>query len=299
MSYYRQSFSFGPPLRKVVKQLVIVTAAAFLVTYLPAQIFGWALPFALFGLRPYDVTHHLFIWQLATYLFLHGGWFHIIFNLFALWMFGTDLENLWGSRQFLFYYFLTGVGAGLLNVALEPSSIALTIGCSGAIYGLLLAFGLTFPERPIFLYFLIPIKAKWFVVIMGLIEFVSSLSTAGSGVSQSLILEACFSVSCTCAVEASPSVCRRATRTGAARDCVEGLKSTCASTNERMTPGAGSIDLAVASRLLCVLSTAYCFLYEGLLWPHPSRKSCKLRKQWCASSTPATWRACSLISIPA
>ena len=183
MPYYRPSISFGPPLRGVVQQLVIVTAAAFLVTYLPAQMFGWALPFALFGLRPYDVTHHLFIWQVATYLFLHGGWFHIIFNLFALWMFGTDLENLWGSRQFLLYYFLTGVGAGILNVALEPSSLALTIGCSGAIYGLLLAFGLTFPERPIFLYFLIPIKAKWFVVIMGLIEFVSSFSTAGSGVS--------------------------------------------------------------------------------------------------------------------
>jgi membrane associated rhomboid family serine protease len=183
MSYYRQSISFGPPLRGAVKQLVIATAAVFLVTYLPAQIFGWALPFALFGLRPYDVTHHLFIWQVGTYLFLHGGWFHIIFNLFALWMFGSDLENLWGRREFLFYYFLTGVGAGVLNVVLEPSSPAVTIGCSGAIYGLLLAYGLTFPERPIFLYFLIPIKAKWFVAIMGLIEFVSSFSAAGSGVS--------------------------------------------------------------------------------------------------------------------
>jgi membrane associated rhomboid family serine protease len=183
MPYYRQSISFGPPLRGAVKQLLIATAAAFLVTYIPAQVFRWALPFALFGLRPYDVTHHLFLWQVATYLFLHGGWFHVIFNLFALWMFGTDLERLWGSRQFLFYYFLTGIGAGLFNVALEPSSINLTIGCSGAIYGLLLAFGLIFPDRPIFLYFFIPIKAKWFVAIMGLIEFVSSLSTPGSGVS--------------------------------------------------------------------------------------------------------------------
>ncbi len=183
MPYYRQSISFGPPLRGVVKRLVIATAAAFLVTYIPAQIFGWALPFGLLGLRPYDVTHHLFIWQVVTYLFLHGGWFHVIFNLFALWMFGADLENLWGSRRFLFYYFLTGIGAGLFNVVLEPSSIALTIGCSGAIYGLLLAYGLIFPDRPILLYFFIPIKAKWFVAIMGLIEFVSSLSTPGTGVS--------------------------------------------------------------------------------------------------------------------
>jgi rhomboid family protein len=183
MPYYRQPISFGPPLRGVVKQLIIAIGAVFLVTYLPAQIFGWALPFALFGLQPYDVTHHLFVWQVATYLFLHGGWFHVIFNLFALWMFGTDLEHLWGSRRFLFYYFLTGVGAGVVNVALEPSSPALTIGCSGAIYGLLLAYGLIFPERPIFLYFFIPIKAKWFVAIMGLIEFVSSFNAPGSGVS--------------------------------------------------------------------------------------------------------------------
>jgi membrane associated rhomboid family serine protease len=183
MPSYRQSISFGPPLRGAVKQLMIATGVAFLMTYIPAQVFGWGLPFAFFGLRPYDVTHHLFIWQVATYLFLHGGWFHIIFNLFALWMFGTDLEGVWGSRQFLFYYFLTGVGAGLFNVVLEPSSLALTIGCSGAIYGLLLAYGLLFPERPIFLYFFIPIKAKWFVAIMGLIEFVTSLSAPGSGVS--------------------------------------------------------------------------------------------------------------------
>jgi membrane associated rhomboid family serine protease len=183
MPYYRQSISFGPPLRGAVKQLMIATGVAFLMTYIPAQVFGWGLPFAFFGLRPYDVTHHLFIWQVATYLFLHGGWFHIIFNLFALWMFGTDLEGVWGSRQFLFYYFLTGVGAGVFNVALEPSSLALTIGCSGAIYGLLLAYGLLFPDRPIFLYFFIPIKAKWFVAIMGLIEFVTSLSAPGSGVS--------------------------------------------------------------------------------------------------------------------
>src|SRR5215831_7607207 len=146
MSYYRQSFSFGPPLRKVVKQLVIVTAATFLVTYLPAQIFGWALPFTLFGLRPYDVTHRLFIWQLATYLFLHGGFFHVIFNLFALWMFGSDLESRWGPQQFLFYFFLTGIGAGLFDVVLQPSALTWTIGCSGAVYGLLLAYGMIFPE---------------------------------------------------------------------------------------------------------------------------------------------------------
>lgn len=177
------SISFGPPLTRMVKALLIVTAAAFVATYLPAQLFGWAYPYAWLGLRPYDVTHNRAFWQPVTYLFLHGGFFHVVFNLFALWMFGSDLERLWGGKQFLFYYFLTGIGAGLFDVLLQPSARSVTIGCSGAVYGLLLAYGLLFPDRPIFLWFIIPIKAKWFVVIMGGIEFVSSLSAPGSGVS--------------------------------------------------------------------------------------------------------------------
>jgi rhomboid family protein len=183
MPYYRQSISFGPPLTRMVKYLIIVTSATFLLTYIPAQMFGWASPFGWFGLRPYDVTHNLFLWQLVTYLFLHAGFFHIIFNLFVLWMFGADLENLWGGKQFLFYYFLTGIGAGLTDVVVEPSSIATTIGCSGAVYGLMLAYAVLFPDRPILFALFIPMKAKWFVALMGLIEFVSSFGTPGSGVS--------------------------------------------------------------------------------------------------------------------
>ncbi len=184
MSYYRQaSISFGPPLTRMVKYLIIFISAAFLLTYVPAAVFAWAYPYAWFALRPYDVTHHLFFWQLVTYLFLHAGFFHVIFNLFALWMFGSDLERLWGSKQFLFYFFLTGMGAGLCDVLLHPSAETSTIGCSGAVYGLLLAYGMLFPDRPILLWLIIPLKAKWFVVIMGVIEFVSSLSTPGSGIS--------------------------------------------------------------------------------------------------------------------
>ena len=175
--------SFGPPLTWAVRNLVIITSAVFLLTYLPAQIFDFALPYVLFGLRPYDVTHRLFLWQPVTYLFLHAGFFHIIFNLFALWMFGADLERMWGPRRFLTYFFLTGVGAGVFDVLLQPSSITTTIGNSGAVYGVLLAFGLLFPERPIYLWLLIPVKAKWFVLIMGLIEFVSSFQMPGSKIS--------------------------------------------------------------------------------------------------------------------
>jgi len=171
----------------MVKRLIIITSAVFVLTYIPEVIFGWGMPFALFALRPDDVLRRFYVWELVSYLFLHWGFFHIIFNMFALWMFGSDLERLWGRKEFLFYYFLTGIGAGVLDVllnALFPSGVpTATLGASGAIYGLLLAYGLLFPDRPIYLYLLIPIKAKWFVVIMGVIEFVSSFSAPGSGVS--------------------------------------------------------------------------------------------------------------------
>jgi len=188
MSYYRQvAYSFGPPLTPMVKRLIVFTTAVFVVTYIPFLIFQWGHPYAWFALRSDDIVHRFYAWELATYLFLHWGFFHVIFNMFALWMFGADLERLWGSSKFLFYYFLTGIGAGLLDVllnALIPSQVpTATVGCSGAVYGLLLAYGMLFPDRPIYLYLIIPIKAKWFVVIIGVIEFVSSFSAPGSGVS--------------------------------------------------------------------------------------------------------------------
>jgi len=188
MSRYRQvAFSFGPPLTPMVKRLIIITSAAFILTYIPSQIFGSKFfdYIAWFGLWADLVIHKLYVWQLVTYLFLHGGWFHIIFNMFALWMFGSDLESKWGGKKFLFYYFLTGIGAGILDVTLNTLFVVNpppTIGCSGAVYGLLLAYGMLFPERLIYLYMIIPIKAKWFVVIMGAIELVSSFGS-GSNVS--------------------------------------------------------------------------------------------------------------------
>jgi membrane associated rhomboid family serine protease len=120
-------------------------------------------------------------------MFLHGGIFHIVFNMLALWMFGAELERMWGTRQFLKFYFVTGVGAGALTVlfSLLPFAFAqqlqgaAIIGASGAIYGLLLAYGLYFPDRPIYMYFVFPIPAKIFVAIMGAIALLSSLGEAG------------------------------------------------------------------------------------------------------------------------
>ena len=187
MPRYTQSYmSFFPPFTRMVKALIIVTSAVFILTFLPYRLFGWEAPFLWLGLQPYAVLHHLYLWQIVTYLFLHGGFFHVLFNMFALWMFGPDLEQLWGETEFLKFYLLTGAGAGVLDVALSTffgSPYSLTIGASGAIYGLLLAFGLIFPDRPIFLWFIIPIKAKWFVLIIGAIEFFSEVGGPGSNIS--------------------------------------------------------------------------------------------------------------------
>src|SRR5262249_22622759 len=134
---------------------------------------------AILGLVPELVIRRLWIWQPVTYMFVHAGVFHILFNMLALWMFGTELERLWGTRFFLKFYFVTGIGAGILPilVSLLPFGFARviysvpTVGASGAIFGLLLAYALYFPDRPIYMYFLFPVPARIFVLIMGAIAF--------------------------------------------------------------------------------------------------------------------------------
>lgn len=138
---------------------------------------------SFFGLVPALALGKLFIWQLASYMFLHGGFWHIFFNMFVLWMFGIRLEGQWGTREFLKYYFLTGVAAGvanvLWNIGSPTSALIPTIGASGAVYGLLAAFALFYPDEPIYLYFLFPIRAKYFALIFGVLEFLSAYSQDG------------------------------------------------------------------------------------------------------------------------
>ncbi len=167
-----------------VKWLLIANIGLFVVNFFARELLG-ADPFPIFGLVPYEVLWMGYLWQLVTYLFLHGGIGHILFNMLALWMFGADLERDWGTRRFLQYYFLCGVGAGIcvLIMALLLGGLGLrTIGSSGAIYGVLLAFGLLYPDRIILFSFLFPMKAKYFVIIIGAIAFLSSFQV-GSGVS--------------------------------------------------------------------------------------------------------------------
>jgi len=181
-SPYASSFSFGPgPISTALKALVGANVVMFVITSLAQGV----VPYL--GLVPTLVLHELWVWQVATYMFLHGGIFHIVFNMLALWMFGAELERIWGTRYFLKFYFVTGIGAGMLTVlfSLLPFEFAhqvqrsIIIGASGSIYGLLLAYALYFPDRPIYMYFLFPIPAKVFVAIMGAIALFSSLGEAG------------------------------------------------------------------------------------------------------------------------
>ncbi len=177
MTYYR--FSFGHGLTPAVKNLMIAMGAVFLVQQL-LRMTGIDLYvyyfLNYFALDPEKVWNEYYIWQLATYIFLHADFFHILFNLFSLWMFGGELESYWGPRKFLFYFFFCGIGAGIFTVLFSPYPV---IGASGAIYGILLAFGWLFPNRPIYIYFFFPLPAKYMVILFGLIEFFSSGSPAG------------------------------------------------------------------------------------------------------------------------
>jgi len=127
-----------------------------------------------FALNPISDGFNFQIWQLITYQFMHGGFSHILFNMFALWMFGMEIENYWGPKKFLTYYLLCGVVAGIFQLFISPlfgDSPAVTIGASGAVYGVLIAFGLMFPDRYIFLYFLVPVKAKYLIGFLIVLEF--------------------------------------------------------------------------------------------------------------------------------
>lgn len=181
----------------VVKNLLILNVLFFLAD-ISLQTRGIDLTQWL-GLH-YITAQDFYPWQFITYMFMHGNFSHLFFNMFALWMFGYALENHWGSKRFLVYYLITGVGAALIQtgvLALEIRGMTqglppfaaqhyinqiVTVGASGAVYGILLAFGMCFPNVPIFLYFFFPIKAKWFVIIYGVIELFAGIGGTADGV---------------------------------------------------------------------------------------------------------------------
>jgi membrane associated rhomboid family serine protease len=181
------SYTFGPgPLTPAIKALIWANVGIFVLSWL---LFPDIYRFG--GLTPRAVFESGWIWQIVTYLFLHADPLHLLINMLTLWMFGTELERLWGTQAFVRYYFLCGIGAAItiLVVSLLPFDAVQsmyhrpTVGASGAIYGLLLAFGVIFRDRPILMFFLFPIPARWFVIITGAMVLWASVTDATGGVS--------------------------------------------------------------------------------------------------------------------
>jgi membrane associated rhomboid family serine protease len=196
MSYYRSAppprgFGGGgialPPFPPAIRGIVVACAAVYLVevvAYLAGQRSAWLSQ--LFGLNAWSVLHRGFLWQPLTYMWLHAlDPMHLVFNMLSLWLLGGELERQWGSRRFLIYYLVCGVGAAPFIVAADliPGPHPPTVGASGAIFGIIVAFGVVFAERVIYLMALFPIKARTFAWIMFAIAFLSMLTQTQGGVS--------------------------------------------------------------------------------------------------------------------
>ena len=171
------TYSFGPgPITPAVKWIIWANVAAFVATVIHHDLIY------VLGVVPSDVIERHRLWQPITYMFMHAGPTHILFNMLGIWMFGVELERLWGTNFFLRYYAVTGIGAAITTilVALLPFTITagtygtVTVGASGALFGILLAFALYYPDRPILMALIFPIPAKYFVIIIGALSYFSS-----------------------------------------------------------------------------------------------------------------------------
>ena len=140
--------------------------------------------FRLFGLVPNVFISELMLWQPLTYMFFHAPFYsnvgisHILLNMLGLWVFGRELEQSWGKHKFLKFYFITGIGSGLITYFFQMDSGSPVIGASGAVYGILLAYGLSYPNRVLYIWGLIPVRSLWLVIIMGSIAFFGLLGKA-------------------------------------------------------------------------------------------------------------------------
>jgi len=203
-NYQPRGFTLLP---EVVKNLLIINGIFFLVTIVVGTRFNIDLN-QILGLH-FPLSSDFKPYQIVTYMFMHGSFTHILFNMFALWMFGSSIENFWGGKKFLIYYMVTGLGAAVIHYlvlyfsevlpALEEintlavlgrirdvdaftatfyNSLPPVVGASGAVFGLLLAFGMLFPNQIIYLYFAIPIKAKYFVILYGLFELFAGINNS-------------------------------------------------------------------------------------------------------------------------
>jgi rhomboid family protein len=189
-SEYGQQYrvSFGGALTPAIKALLIANVAVFVLELFVNRIGGeeaWDIMLRLFALNPLLLFRSFFVWQLVTYMFLHspGNPFHILFNMLILWMFGCDIERVWGAKRFLRYYFICGIGGGLLNCAFAFMQ-SQTLGASGAIFGVIVAYGMLFPTRTILFWGIFPMTARQFALLLGAIELVSLGALSADGVAR-------------------------------------------------------------------------------------------------------------------
>ena len=166
-----------PPLQPVTRALLLINVAVFFL--LP--LLGGSVE-ALFALWPLGT--HFLPWQVVTYSFLHGNFEHLFFNMLGLWMFGSELERVWGEKRFLQFYFASVLAAALTQLVVTGlmGAVYPTIGASGGLFGLLLAFAMMFPNRIILLFFVIPMKARYLVALYGLLELYQGFYVMNSGV---------------------------------------------------------------------------------------------------------------------
>ena len=189
MNFNRTSgfgISLFPP---AIKGLIIANVVVFIFQYVLLKAFvidNYTLSQYIFAYGAlFPLGEGFGFWQLLTYQFLHGDIMHIFFNLWMLWMFGVELENLWGTKKFIIFYLICGIGAGVTQLFVSPliAQVGPTVGASGAIFGIFLAYALTFPDRTLMIFPLfIPIKAKYLILIMASLEMILGITSAGGGI---------------------------------------------------------------------------------------------------------------------
>ena len=170
MRYYRPD-AFPP----IVKNLIIINVLIFIAQTVFDKQYMLTARLALW---PID-SPYFFPYQVATHMFTHGGFMHILFNMFALWMFGRVLENVWGPKRFLLFYFLSGIGAAVAHLGMQIffGEGAPAVGASGAIMGIFAAFAYLFPNTELFIMFIpFPIKAKWAVLGLAAIDLFGGIA---------------------------------------------------------------------------------------------------------------------------
>ena len=173
--YYRPRPAWGQNFAStMIGRLILINVGAFLVQNMVPSFT------ALFALQPRMVVENFHVWQIVTYMFLHGSFMHLLFNMLMLWLFGSTIESVWGGRQFLRFYLFCGIGGAVFAMIFSYNTGV--IGASGAVFGLYVAYAVMFPDSYIYLWFMVPVKAKYLVAGLAIFQLISGL-TGPSGIS--------------------------------------------------------------------------------------------------------------------